>query len=233
MRDVHRVHLKRLLSAKRRKGYAKNTVRLMRAAISSLLTDAVEEGIIAINPALQIANRKRKRSDRPTRTEQQQRIRPLDRQQLQTFLATAEEAEPKFAAFFCLLAKTGLRPGEARGLHFVGDVDLDKRTLRVERALSDTRIKGTKTDEIREVDLSPELIQVLRRTSSQGSYRSSQAGLGRADMVVLQQSRQSRLRSARSEWRFTGYSRKPGFLDFAFTTFVIPTRAFCLLPVSH
>jgi len=78
VRDTHRGHLKSLLAEKRRRGYAKNTVRLIRAAISSLHSDAVDDGIIQSNPALGLANRKKRRGDRISQTERQQRIRPMD-----------------------------------------------------------------------------------------------------------------------------------------------------------
>jgi integrase len=160
VRDIHRGHLKALLSEKRRKGYAKNSVRLIRAAISSLLTDAVDEGIIQTNPALGLANRKKRRGDRITQTERQQNIRPMNPLQLQMFFEKAA-SDRRYFTFFLLLARTGLRPGEARAL-YPEDVDLQAQQLRVERALSGMRLKGTKTGETRTVDLSPGLIVQLQ-----------------------------------------------------------------------
>ena len=62
----------------------------------------------------------------------------------------------RYATYFHLCAKTGLRPEEARALH-PGDVDFRKRQIRVERALRDNRLKGTKTGETRNVDIAPAL----------------------------------------------------------------------------
>lgn len=60
-------------------------------------------------------------------------------------------------------ALTGLRPGELFGLEET-DIDLDARTLRVERSLSDDgeRIDIPKGGSGRDVDLSNESVRVLR-----------------------------------------------------------------------
>ena len=59
--------------------------------------------------------------------------------------------------------KTGLRPSESYGLK-VSDIDWKRCTLRVECAveLNTHEIKPTKTSETRDVDLSPELVELLR-----------------------------------------------------------------------
>jgi hypothetical protein len=48
LRDLRRRHVKALLLDKRIKRYAKDSVRLMRAALSSVLSDAVDEDIITV-----------------------------------------------------------------------------------------------------------------------------------------------------------------------------------------
>ena len=50
VRDLHRSAIRRWLTALRDRGLSKNTTRLARAALSSLLSDAVEEGILLANP---------------------------------------------------------------------------------------------------------------------------------------------------------------------------------------
>ena len=65
-------------------------------------------------------------------------------------------------AFFATLAKAGLRPGEAFALK-QEDLDLQDRTLRVERAWSLGGLKATKTYEDRSVDLTPDLTRLLQR----------------------------------------------------------------------
>jgi len=65
VRELHRGQIKVFLAEKRGRGYAKNTVRLMRATLSSMLSDAVDDGIIMTNPALDLGRRKASRADRP------------------------------------------------------------------------------------------------------------------------------------------------------------------------
>jgi site-specific recombinase XerC len=50
VRDLHRSAIRRWLTALRDRGLSKNTTRLARASLSSLLSDAVEEGILLANP---------------------------------------------------------------------------------------------------------------------------------------------------------------------------------------
>jgi hypothetical protein len=63
VRAIHRGHIKALLARKRADGLSKNTVRLIRATLSVMLGDAVDDGIIQLNPALGIGRRGRKRPD--------------------------------------------------------------------------------------------------------------------------------------------------------------------------
>jgi len=62
-----------------------------------------------------------------------------------------------YATLFAVLAKAGLRPGEAFALK-PGNIDWTERTVRVERAeraWNLERVKPTKTYEERTVDLTP------------------------------------------------------------------------------
>jgi integrase len=67
---------------------------------------------------------------------------------------------PVHLTLFAILAKGGLRPGEAFALK-PGDLDLRARTIRVERAWNHGRIKATKTYEERVVDLTPEVATAM------------------------------------------------------------------------
>src|SRR5262245_41354694 len=117
VRALHRGMLKDLLAQRRAQGLSKNTVRLVRSVLSVLLGDAVDDGIILTNPALQMGRRRRKRADSLTQTERLRKIRPMSSAQLATFLAVARRAEHRrFHPLFLTLARAGLRPGEAFGL---------------------------------------------------------------------------------------------------------------------
>ena len=51
LRDLHRVHIKGLLAAKHQSGLSKSTVRLIRATLSVMLADAVDDGLLKTSPA--------------------------------------------------------------------------------------------------------------------------------------------------------------------------------------
>ena len=113
------------------------------------------------NPSFQIGRRKASRADKLTSSERLQKVRPLTWEQRDALLAEVKD-DRRHAALFQLLAKAGLRPGEAFALR-PGDIDWKGRTLRVERAWNLGRVKPTKTYEERTVDLTPEMVRSLER----------------------------------------------------------------------
>jgi integrase len=133
-------------------------VRLIKATLSSLLTDAVDDEIIDTNPGLQVG-RKKRRAGAVMAADRAQKIKPMSWEQRTRFLEAAQQ-ERRFFVVFQVLAKAGLRPGEAFALQ-LGDVDFRAQTLQVERAVNLGRIKPTKTYDCRTVDLTPDLLRVL------------------------------------------------------------------------
>ena len=162
LRDLHRGHIKALLAKKRQDGLSKNSVRLVRAVLSVMLGDAVDDGVLQVNPAVGTGRRGRKRPDTITSTERQHAIRVMDYEQLAAFLrCTAARCSRRADVLFKLYIDAGLRPGEGCGVQW-RDVDAIGKTLRVERAVTNAgRIKTTKTGEARTVDLTPRLVGAL------------------------------------------------------------------------
>jgi len=162
LRAIHRGHIKELLTKKHQAGLARDSVRLIRATLSGLLSDAVEDGLLNTNPVHGIRTRKLGRTVRPA--ERQRRIRPMTYEQLSVFLKSAEaQCPPRDALYFLVMADTGLRPGEGAGLQWA-DVDCANRELHVRRAITGHRQeKLTKTESPRTVDLSARLVVVLSR----------------------------------------------------------------------
>jgi integrase len=176
VRALHRAHIKALLAHKLSDGLSKNTVRLIRATLSVMLGDAVEDGIILINPAQGIGRRGRRQADAISQSERQKKIRPLSHEQLATLLATARaRSSRRDYTLFLTLADTGLRPGEALALRWE-DVDDVARSLRIERAVSGGRVKATKTEETRIVDLTPRLAEALSQWQAEAEAQALMAG---------------------------------------------------------
>jgi len=139
-----------------------NSRRLIRATLSVLFGDAVAAGDAGItsNPVIGIARKGRKQLGTLAPAERQ--IRPMTYQQLAVCLRAARQhCSPRDALLLLTLADTGLRPSEALALQWP-DVDTTGRTITVERAVTlRGRIKPTKTEKSRPVDLSSRLAEAL------------------------------------------------------------------------
>lgn len=187
--DLRRRHVKAFLAKKRADDYAKNSVRLMRAALSTVLTDAMDDEIVTFNAALSLGRKKDKR-DHISTADRHQATRPISRPQMEAFLAVAAAERAPYGMLFRLLIKAGLRPGEAFALT-PGDLDLDgERTVRVERALSGRTIKDTKTHGVRAVDLTDDVIAHLRRHLTWLAAETLRLGWGEAEWLFPNEANQ-------------------------------------------
>jgi integrase len=139
---------------------------LIRATLSVLLSDAVDDGILLANPAQGITQRGRKGPDTITEAERQRKIRPMTVNQLEMFLARAKaEGSRREWTLFMTLADSGLRPGEALELRWE-DFNEVGRALNIERAVSDREVRPTKSEARRRVDLTPRLTEALAQWQS-------------------------------------------------------------------
>ena len=131
--------------------------RELRVALAALVE---QKGLDVLSMALQLGRRKASRADKLTAAERMPKIRPMTWEQRDAFLEAAA-GERRYIALFTVLAKAGLRPGEAFALK-PGDLDLRGRTMRVERSWSLGRVKPTKTYEER-VERAVRQTELLRR----------------------------------------------------------------------
>jgi integrase len=166
VRSLQRSQIKRWLADLLRRGLDRDTVRIAYAALHVMLNHAVEDEIISVNPASKLG-RSLKLLSAPG--ERQRRVKAMTREQLAAFLAVmsgpeARPADRRYYPFFLTLCRTGLRLGEAFALQD-GDLDFTRGILRIERAFSDGRLEAMpkNVSSIRDVDLSPALVAVLRR----------------------------------------------------------------------
>jgi len=84
--QIRRRHLKALITAKKTAGYARDTVRLIRAAISTILTEAVDDELIAANPALRLMAQSGGKEERIRKSELVDKVRAMDSATLEAFL---------------------------------------------------------------------------------------------------------------------------------------------------
>jgi integrase len=160
LRDLSRRDVKDLLNAKREqiskdgRKLSKNTVRLIRATLSVMLAEAIDDGDIESNPTtITVRKKGKKKAAAPP-------MHPFEETELNRLLEAARVRDPEYFPLFLLLARTGIRPGKAFALEWA-DLDFPKRKLSVDRALSAGIIGTTKTGTTREVDMSQELADAL------------------------------------------------------------------------
>jgi integrase len=159
VRLLHRARIKALLAEKLQSGLARNSVRLIHATLRVLLNAAVDDGIILANPADKLA-----KTLHLVRTvaARQEEIKALSREQLGAFLTAAVRVAPRLSPLFILLARSGMRLGEALALKW-DDLDFTAREIRVARAFSAGRLETPKSGHGRTVDMSRQLARILRR----------------------------------------------------------------------
>jgi integrase len=137
---------------------SRDSVRLILAPLRLILKEAVHDGLLEVNPVQGLGRYTRK----PT-LEENHEIEPFTPAELNRLLETAGQFRPRYYEFLLLLARTGLRFGEARALEW-SDFDLDQRKLHVKRnwpASGKLTVPKTKKSR-RTVDLSPQTVQALR-----------------------------------------------------------------------
>jgi integrase len=218
LRELRRTHVKELLNAKREQAIpgqtthslSKNTVRLIRATISVMLSEALDDELIKSNPAA-VPSRRRGRKDNGSvsAAERQKAIRPFSDGELAKVLGAAREDDAEHHPLFLLLARTGMRPGESFALQWT-DLDLTNRKILVERALSAGVIATTKTDGIRTVDMSQELAAALAALFKQREAQTIKAGWGEVPEIVFINAAGNQLDESRVRKRFARAMRKAG-----------------------
>jgi integrase len=144
-------------------GLSPRTVRYVHTILKAALADAVDQGVLATNPAA-------KAKPPSARAAQSPEIHPWTGTQLRTFLTWCRDTDAAHAAGYHLLAYTGMRRGELLALRW-RDVDLDAGRLSVRRSVGVVKSKGqgeqivegtTKSARARVVDLDPSTVDLLR-----------------------------------------------------------------------
>jgi integrase len=152
----------RLVAALEAEGKAAGTVRNVIVPLRKLLADAVRQGLLMANPA--------SRADLPPAQDFAGKEIPQTHiEAIRSALVELAPAEPFrngsdlfYVHLFDVALGTGLRLGELRALRF-GDVDRDRRLIRVERAYSLRELKRPKTDAgVRSVPLFASVDAALR-----------------------------------------------------------------------
>lgn len=146
--------------ASKRKQRSASTVKHIKCCISLALKRAVSDNAIGANPCTEaeiVGNKKdRKKKKR-------EKVKVFTETQSELLLDTFKKHCKKHWLMILFMLKTGIRTSEAAELRW-SDIDLDNRVAHIQRGFVRGRIEDTtKSHEDREVDLTPHLVNELRK----------------------------------------------------------------------
>ncbi len=158
LHDLDRGRIKLFLADKLNDGLERRTVRNVHAVLRTMLNAAIEDGLIASNPAAKLGRVLKLTVSKST---VQEEIKAMTKAQRQLFLATALREAPRYYPLFFVLAGTGMRLGEVLALQSE-DLDLSTKTVRIARAFSENgELDTPKSGHGRTVDISQSLSDTL------------------------------------------------------------------------
>lgn len=155
---ITRLDIKNFLKKKLASGLTISTVDHFRACLSNVFDCAYDDEVLSQNPAARlgrIANRGQESHTSGVKA------RFLTKFELSALLDTFQKYRPEHYPLALLLARTGMRVGEAVALQWT-DIDFEKRIINVRRSKSRTIIDTPKSGKSRAVDMSKQLSVVLR-----------------------------------------------------------------------
>ena len=153
--EINRGKVKNFLLEKVGAGYSKSTAGNLKNVISGVLNKAVDDEVIPVNPSHLLGKNFLKAED------QKDTIKTLTLNELRQFLDTVESHYKADYPLFLLLARTGVRIGEALALRW-DDMDFFRRAINVKRSFYRNRITKPKNGKTRLVDMSLQLSETLK-----------------------------------------------------------------------
>lgn len=168
--DLTEAHVGALLTAFAQSGKAPDTVRLIRAVLSAMCSDAADpdsgEAILTRNPVLQAGGRRVRRGERRRQKALRvKRHRTFTRAELEAFLEHTASRGLTYETLFVFMADQGPRPDEAIKLRWEG-VDLRAKTARI-------WAQKTYTERVVELtDRTVRRLRTLRKTLKEGALAS-------------------------------------------------------------
>ncbi|MEI6126711.1 MAG: tyrosine-type recombinase/integrase [Pseudomonadota bacterium] len=174
---IKRLAVKEFLMGKVTDGYASSTVTHMKNAISGVLNMAVDDEIIALNPAQRLGKIIRYKS-------LQLSVEPLSRGELILLLETFKEHYPAYYPLILTLARTGMRIGEALALQW-GDIDFNGRFITIQRNIARGKVGTPKNGKARRVDVSKQLNETLLDLKHQRKVQAVKMGWGKVPEWVF------------------------------------------------
>lgn len=192
---ISRDDVKKLVYTLFSEGKSRNSVKAALTPLIEMFNHAVEDGHLATNPALRVMRR--------TRAEEGERKKVatfLTRDELGLLLRTCQEHFPDYYPFVSLLARTGLRLGEAIAAQW-GDIDFQGRFLEVQRSSTAGRVTSPKNGKTRRVDLSQQLTETLKALLVERKKETLRKGWGEVPPWVFISGAGTPINSGHFRWR--------------------------------
>ena len=171
MADITRGKVKDFLLDKINSDYAKSTVSHMKNVLSGVFAKALDDEIIQANPALQLGKNFLKAKDT------NESITVLTSRELKLLLDTVKKHFAEHYALILLLARTGMRIGEALALKW-GDLDFNGRFIKITQSVVRGKITTPKSGKTRRVDMSLQLLETLKAHELVSKKKGFTLGLG-------------------------------------------------------
>jgi len=157
--SITRGDIRDLLLSKYSGGLSQKRVLLIKDVISGVLNYALDEELIKTNPTSGITKRLFPTNGTKKKTVSNEDV--FTKEELEHFLDTCEADFPQYYPFCLMAARTGMRLGELLALKW-GDVDLENGLLWIRRSYRRGRFTLPKNGKSRKVDMSDQLIEVLK-----------------------------------------------------------------------
>jgi integrase len=155
LEEITKPMMKRLVAKLVKKGLARDSIRLIVASLGILYTQAVDDKIVAENPAKGMSKFYRQAKNK------HEEINPLTEDESLRFLEKTLEYENRYYTLFLCALHTGMRSGELAGLQWT-DIDWNGKFLEVRRQVVLGEVTSLKTKNgRRRVDLSDDLLETL------------------------------------------------------------------------
>jgi integrase len=175
---ISREDVKKLVYGLVNTGQSRNSIKAVLTPLIELFNHAVEDGHVSVNPAMRVLKRSHTEDSRKGKADF------LTREELSVLLSTCHAHFPGYYPFVLLLARTGLRLGEAIALQW-GDIDFHGRFLEVQRAFSGPHLSTPKNGKTRRVDMSLQLTETLKACLVERKAETLRKGWGEVPLWVF------------------------------------------------
>ena len=170
--QIKKKDAKNFLFERQDAGLSVNTVKNLRAYLSSIFGQAVDDEVLTVNPVARTG----KHIKEPEEIED--KIIPLTWEEKNKLESTVREHFNRWYPLLLTGLRTGLRIGEIIALR-PEDLDFDGMFIEVRRGCVRGRITSTKANKKRKVDMSPQLAEVLKGYLTERKEEALRKGWGR------------------------------------------------------